>query len=293
MANLPRYRFGAILVAVAAIQAPASAEELRNGGRLMLTNGITSIEGASGGGLTPWAVIAGNETRDGIGPSAHLTAIETNGYDWRSGGVAVGFFNRVELTYARQSLDTNEIGAALGLGENFSLEQDIFGAKVRLFGDVVYDEPLVPQISIGVLHHRNNDENVVAAVGGQSPNGTDYYVSASKLFLSQSIFVNTTFRLTEANQNGLLGFGGDLHDDQSLQFEGSVGYQLSRRLMIGAEYRTKPDNLGFAEENDWTDIFAVFAINRHLTATAAYVDLGSIATSDDQRGVLFSLQGAF
>ena len=63
--------------------------------------------------------------------------------------------------------------------------------------------------------------------------------------------------------------------------------------MIGGEYRTKPDNLSFAKEDDWFDLFAVYAINRNLSVTAAYADLGSVATAVKQRGALFSLQTAF
>ncbi|TAN00662.1 MAG: DUF3034 family protein, partial [Rhodanobacteraceae bacterium] len=32
------------------------------GGKLLLTGGVTSISGAAGGGLTPWAVIGGYGT---------------------------------------------------------------------------------------------------------------------------------------------------------------------------------------------------------------------------------------
>lgn len=284
---------GAAALAIGLAASGARAEPLRQGGKLLLTNGISTIEGASGGGLATWSVIAGNETRDGIGGSIHATVIELEDYGWRSFGGAIGLFDRIELSYARQTLDTNAMGGRLGIGDDYHLDQHVFGAKVRLFGDLVYGDPLVPQVAIGVQHRRNDDEAIVAAVGGRSPNGTDYYISATKLFLSHSLLVNVTARLTNANQAGLLGFGGDRRDSRTLQFEGSLGYQLSRRLVIGAEYRTKPDNLGFAEEEDWMDIFVVYAINRHLTATAAYVDLGSVATSEPQRGVLLSLQAAF
>jgi len=63
--------------------------------------------------------------------------------------------------------------------------------------------------------------------------------------------------------------------------------------VIGGEYRTKPSNLGFARENDWYDLFAAYALNKHLSATVAYVDLGSIATFKDQTGVFLSLQAGF
>ncbi len=273
--------------------AAADAREMRDGGKLLLTNGVTTVEGASGGGLAPWATIAGNETRDGIGLSASATVVEVKSYDYQSGGIALGLFNRVELSYARQNFNTNEIGGALGLGNDYAFNQDVFGAKVRLFGDIVYDNPLIPAVAIGAQYKKNRNGAVVRLLGAKDDDGIDYYASATKLFLSRSILVNATARLTKANQMGLLGFGGDRQGGYTVQFEGSVAYQLSRRFVFGGEYRTKPDNLGVAKEDDWFDAFAAYAVNRHLTATVAYTDLGSIATVPRQRGVFFQLQAAF
>ncbi|MBV2148499.1 DUF3034 family protein [Sphingobium sp. AS12] len=267
------------------------ARPIRNGGKLLLTNGITSLEGASGGGLTPWAVIAGNETSDGIGLSAHGTLVEVKDYDYQSAGVAIGIRDRIELSYTHQDFNTNEIGAALGLGKDFAFSQDIFGAKVRLAGDLVYDR--LPAIAVGVQYKNNNQGAIVRAVGAKSDKGVDYYASVSKLFLSRSILLSGTARLTKANQMGLLGFGGGKQAGHTLQFEGSAAWQLSRRIAIGGEYRRKPDNLNIAREDDWFDAFAAVAISRNVTATIAYADLGSIATVKKQRGVLFQLQTAF
>lgn len=269
------------------------AEELRNGGKLLLTNGITSLEGSSGGGLASWSVVAGNETANGVGASGHVTIVELPDYRLQNHGIAIGLFDQVELSYARQNLDTKSVGAALGLGQGYMISQDIFGAKLRLVGDLVYGDPLLPQIAVGVHHKRNLDGNVTGAVGALGAKGTDYYLSATKLFLSESILANATVRYTNANQAGLLGFGGDLDSDKSIQFEGSLAYQLSQRLVIGGEYRTKPDNLSSAQEDDWFDLFAVYALNRNLTVTAAYTDLGSVATAAQQRGAFVSLQAAF
>ena len=55
----------------------------------------------------------------------------------------------------------------------------------------------------------------------------------------------------------------------------------------------KPDNLRFAREDDAYDLFAAWAVTRNVTLTAAYVDLGSIATSRKQRGLFASLQAGF
>lgn len=272
---------------------PLAAEDLRNGGKLVLTNGITSTDGAAGGGLTPWATIAGNATRDGIGMQASATGVEVRDYDYRSLSVALGVFDRVELSYARQRFDTNRIGGLLGIGNDFAFDQDVYGAKVKLAGDMVYGAPAMPAVAVGVQYKRNLDAPVVAAVGARHRDGVDAYVTASKLILSRSILASVTVRATKANQMGLLGFGGDKRDRHDLQLEGSVAYQISRRLAVGGEYRAKPDNLGFAREDDWVDAFAALAVGRNLTATAAYADLGSIATRPRQRGVLLQLQSAF
>jgi hypothetical protein len=100
-------------------------------------------------------------------------------------------------------------------------------------------------------------------------------------------------RATKANQFGLLGFGGDRHDHYRPQVEGSAGMMLSRRLVVGVEGRSKPSNLGFAREQKAVDAFAAWAVARNVSLTAAYVDLGDIATVRRQRGAFLSLQGSF
>lgn len=273
--------------------APAVAGEARAGGKLLLTNGVATIEGSSGGGVATWALIAGNESADGIGGSVHATAIALPDYGWRSYGAAIGVRDRIELSYARQRLDTRAVGARLGIGRGYTLDQDVFGAKLKLAGDAVYGSPYMPQVAIGVQIKRNRDAPIVAAVGGRSAKGADFYIAATKLLLRQSVMIGTTLRYTKANQNGLLGFGGDAGAKRTIQIESSVGYQFSRRLIAGVEYRSKPENLRFARENDWKTGFVAYALNRHLTATAAYVDLGAIATARHQRGAFLSLQAAF
>lgn len=68
--------------------------------------------------------------------------------------------------------------------------------------------------------------------------------STTKLFLAQGILVNAKLKPTKANQNSLLGFGGALSEDKyRLMPEFSVAYLLSKKVVIGAEYRFKPKNL--------------------------------------------------
>ncbi len=283
-----------VCVLAFAFGADAQAREMVLGGKLPLTRAVTNIEGGTGAGLATWALIAGNETEDGIGASAFYTAIPLSDYDFSAYGAAVGFYNRVEVSYAHQSFDTGSTGAALGIGSGFTFEQDIWGAKVRVLGDVLYDQDSwLPQVAVGVQYKQAEHGALISALGGEDDTGLDVYVSATKIFLDQSLVVNVTVRATDANQFGLLGFGGDQEDDRTAQFEVSAGYMLSDRLLVGAEYRTRPDNLGFAEEDESYDVFAAYAITDNLTLVAGYVDIGSVATFDNQDGAYLSLQIGF
>jgi hypothetical protein len=215
-------------------------------------------------------------------------------YSLRDYGVSVGIFNRVELSYTRQDFDTGATGALLGLGQNFTFSQDVYGAKVRIIGDLVYDQDtLLPQIAAGVQYKVNDKGPIIHAVGGKDSSGADYYIAATKLFLNYNLLVDTTVRFTKANQTGILGFGGDKNNDYQAEFEGSVAYLVDKHFAVGAEYRTKPNNLGFAKEDDWFDVFGAYAINKHLSATIAYANLGDIATIKNQQGVYVSLQAGF
>ena len=260
--------------------------------KLLLTNAVSAVDGASGGGISNWATIAGRQETRGVGVQAHVTAVLLPDFFYQSHGVALGIADRIELSYARQNFDTQDVGAALGIGQGYMLNQDVFGAKVRLFGDVVYGNTMVPQVAVGAQYKRSLDGAVASAVGAAHDEGVDVTLSATKLLLSHSVLVNTTARLTKANQNGLLGFGSVSDDSYAVQFEGAVAYQFSRRFVLGTEFRTKPDNLGLGE-GDWLDVFAAYAPSDNLTVTAAYADLGSIATFTGQRGAFLQAQVAF
>ncbi|MDX2224994.1 MAG: DUF3034 family protein [Rhodospirillaceae bacterium] len=260
----------------------------------MATSGVSQVEGAAGGGLVPWALIAGYGTRDGIGASAHLTHVKVSDFALTTGGVAVGFFDRVELSYARQWFDTGRAGARLGLGEDFTFHQDVVGAKVKLFGDAVFDQDRWwPQVSAGAQYKNADRSNILAALGARSDDGVDLYLAATKLFLAQSLLVNGTVRLTKANQFGILGFGGNRGAGYEPQLETSAALLVSRRLAVGAEFRTKPNNLAFAREQDAFDLFAAYFLNKNLSLTAAYVDLGDVALQGGQKGVYLSIQAGF
>lgn len=279
----------ALLLLLAAAGLPAQAAS----GKLPLTGGVSSIEGAAGGGLTPWAVTGSYATQGQWGATAHATGVKTRDYGLASAGVLLSWNDRVELSFARQDLDTHDNLAPLGL-PGLHLKQDIWGAKLRLLGDAVLDsDRWVPQVAVG-LQAKRSDAGALAptlhgALGARQ-SGTDVYLSATKLFLAQGLLVNGTLRLTQANQNGLLGFGGAQGQGLRVQPEVSVAWLLHRTLAVGAEWRAKPDNLnasvlgaGALKEDDWADVFLAWAPSKHVSVTAAWVDLGRIAPAVQPR----------
>jgi len=285
---------------LALAQASAHAET----DKLLLTGGVTSIDGAAGGGLTPWAVIGSNATEGEVGAAATATVISTRNYAMQVQGALVAFDDRYELSIARQDFSTEATGRALGL-PGLHLKMDVFGAKVRLLGDAVLDsDSWVPQVAAGVEAKQTDSgalKPTLQALGAHT-NGFDYYVSATKLFLAQGILVNGTLRATKANQNGLLGFGGTDRDKYRVEPEFSLAWLAKRTLAFGAEYRRKPDNLNPSllgaglKEDDWYDVFMAWAPTKHVSLTIAYVQLGRIVpavATKKQDGGYASAQFAF
>ena len=286
----------ALLLACAAqAQEAPSARPTLGSGKLLLTGGVTSIDGAAGGGLTPWAVIGSYAAAGEIGATAFVTRASTQDYGLTTVGAAVGLLDRVELSLARQGLDASVVVP------DTTLKLDIVGVKLRVAGDAVLDaDTLMPQVAVGVQFKHLNPG---PAVGGvldavdAKRSGVDVYLSATKLFLAQGVLVNGTLRATRANQNGLLGFGSAEHSGYSLKPELSVAWLLRRNLAVGAEVRFKPNNLAFAgaafEEQAWKDLFVAWAPSKNVSVTLAYVDLGNIVGHDRQTGGYASLQFGF
>lgn len=299
-----------LLAAGAALLGAGTAQAYT--GKLALTGGVSSVEGTAGGGITPWAVIGSQATDGQVGMSAHLSAAKTQDYRLTAAGVTIGIHDRVELSWANQDFDTGSTGTQLGI-PGLHLRQNILGAKWRVAGEAILDsDTLMPQVAVGVQYKSLQSSGLDGTLDalGAKRSGTDVYVSATKLFLAQGLLVNGTLRATQANQNGLLGFGattGGANNRYELQPEISVAYLLRSNLAIGAEYRRMPNKLERAgaalglgnglRADDWKDVFIAWAPTRNLSLTLAYVDLGRIvpATTSNrkQTGTYLSAQMAF
>lgn len=311
----PRNRWIRLAAAVASTLAWGAAQA--DTGKLVLTGGVSSVSGSAGGGLTPWAVIGTQGTEGETGFSGYATRAGTQDYALSSYGVAIGFQERVELSLARQDFDAapafalNGI-APFGVVPGQHIQMDVLGLKVKLAGEAILDaDTWMPQIALGLEHKQVRPGSLQSVLDflGTKTRGTDVYVSATKLLLDKSLLLNGTLRYTNANQNGLLGFGSAApgKNSRSLQPEFSVAYLLRHDLAVGVEYRFKPNNLqalgasaglGAAlREDDWKDVFIAWAPSKNVSLTLAYVDLGRIVpgvTRDRrQTGYYLSAQVAF
>ena len=335
----------AVVLASALFTGTATASY--NDGKVFLTGGVFTTDGAGGGGAVPWATITGYETRDGINGGVGFTYANLPALQLTVFGGAVGFYDRFELSYAQQNLSLNLanldtvalVGELLGLDSlgtdpwNSTLKVDIYGAKLRLFGDAVYiSDSWVPQVSIGGFWKENTTPALVKTLGGAEAEDWEAYIAATKVFFRYSTLVNFTGRYTSANQTGLIGFGycdgaganAECHNDKEFRFEASIAHLLQKNTAIGFEYQQHGGNLdgrsinlagidlssvtGLLDaigiesvgnaltqeaESDWWDIFFAYAPNKNLSFVVAYLMLGNISVAQDQNGFYFSVHATF
>ncbi|MFZ6731126.1 DUF3034 family protein [Undibacterium sp. Ji42W] len=265
-------------------------------GKLLATGGVIQLEGAGGGGLTPWATITGYGSEDSYGVNAHITQVSTQDYRLQTAGIAIGIADKLEM-----SLATQKFTGSLAPLDKLELQQDIVGIKLKVAGDLVTDQDQwQPQVALGAMYKRNHAVKGLEALGitnvkqlgAVDDSGIDYYLSATKLLLDHSLLLNGTLRLSKANQMGLLGFGGDKRNHYQLLPEVSVAYLLNRKLVAGVEYRSKPQNLAVDNEKAYYDAFLAWFPSKSVSLTLAYAHLGDITIFNpkNQRGWYLSLQ---
>lgn len=282
----------ALSVALHAHAEDAPTARFGGHGKLLLTGGVASIDGAAGGGLTPWALTGTYATEGEVGVAAHVTRAVTQDFALTSYGLTAAWNDRLEGSLAAQRFDAGAVVPGT------TLQLAIAGLKWRVAGDAILDsDRWTPQVALGLQYKQVAPGPAVGAVldsVGARRTGVDGYVSATKLLLAQGLLVNLTVRATRANQNGLLGFGSSAHAGYRLQPEGSLAWLLHRTLAIGTEARSQPDNLAFAgnafRENTWKDAFIAWAPSKQASLTLAWVDLGNVVGHPAQHGAYLSLQ---
>lgn len=275
-----------ITALLASIALVFSAAAMANS-KIIATGGTTSIEGSAGGGIVPWAVINGYASSDEWSATSFVSLVGVDDFTLKTFGASLSYDNNWEWSIARQTLGLDTLG-----GE---LRQDILAVKYHLIGELLYTT--LPQISLGVQYKKHRDFSLPQAVGALDDSGVDFYLSATKVLFNQfagrNLLLNATVRATKANQTGLLGFGSLHNNNYNIMLEGSAVVLLNYNVAIGTEFKQKPNTLNFADEQHWRDVFIAWFINKHVSLTAGYVDLGSIAGLTNQQGYYLSVEGAW
>lgn len=271
-----------LLVLGLAVQASASA----SGSGLLGTGGATSIEGG-GGGIIPWATLNGYAEDREVSLTGSFSLVHLDDFDLRVLGASVNYRNRLELSVADQRLQLSTLGG--------DIRQQVFGAKLRLGGDLIYGT--VPQIALGVQYKRNRDFAVPGLLQAARDDDFEAWLGVARAWLDgpfhRTWLIAANARATRANQTGLLGFGGDDGDSHEIVLEGALVMFLNRSMALGVEYRQKPDNLSAVNEDDWMDVFFAWFPNKSLSLVAGWTRLGDIAGFTSQDGPYFSVELAF
>lgn len=264
------------------------------------------LEGAGGGGLNPWALIA-NGGKNLVTPAAFGTYGTTRNYNIYSVGANFSIKNYAEIYFDHQYLSLpNSLSNVVGTN---SSEQSIVGGKLQVY----QGNGVIPAVAVGLNAHFVND--TIPDELGASSQGVDFYAAATGIypFMGSKLLVDGTLWATKANYMGLLGFGGQGHNGYTIQEGVSVGYFLAKDVMLGAEWRSFPtDNLGAAQasmqasypgadlkQSDWYDGFIAYMPNHHLSVVAAFVSLGNmvnlpkVSNNSNQNGFYLNVNASF
>ena len=288
------------------------------------------IEGAGGGGLNPWALIANGSTKHIVTPSVFGTFGTTPHYDLYSVGANLSISKYAEVYYAHQYMGLPEsMTNALNFGVNppssykgspflpsnvtdlNSVEQDIIGGKLQVYPG----SGLIPAVAVGMNYHMTSAPLPLAMTA--HANGADYYVTGTGIYplFNSHIILNADVYITRSNYLGLLGQGGMGHRNYTAQGGASVGYFVAKDVVVGAEWRSFPgNNLAAAQaylqqkmsdpgvnlkQSDWYDGFVAYMPNPKFSVVGAILDLGNMANlpgysnNANQNGFYLSMNAAF
>ena len=292
------------------------------GSRLLASGGVSSVEGAAGGGITPWALIAGYGSNEEINATANIQHLQAGEYQLHSYGAAVGFYDRFEFSLQQQNLDvssatmtnvfnflSNGPTPAL-IAPSTQIEQTIIGGKLKVYGDALFSEnPYIPQVSVGFQYKKNQsfdsslalydgavpipNTGIPALLGATQDSGIDYYISASNVLLGafdgNNVLYNLTARLSKANTLGLLGFESADDNSYALEMAASFAVFTGRHTLIGMEIRQQTDRLsGLAKADTISDFFVSYLPSKEWSITAALVNLGNLPLQPKSKGFYLS-----
>ena len=263
-----------IMASTAFAGAPLPLHSLEGSGGILLTNSAYLVNPSEDG--KTFGLPSVGATYVNLGSGRHLeayTMTETLG-------------GRVELGYGFMRLDIGDLSSALSIPEH-SVQVHNLNARVLLVKEGDFGQSWMPALTLGVHYkHNSNVDDIDRRLAGTLTNvgivddkGVDVTLYATKLFTAtpRPLLVNVGLRSTEAVHAGLLGFT----DNRKTVVEGNFGVLVLDNLVVGAEYRQKPDEYtsipGLIEgEDDWWDVFVTYIVDDQMTVSVAYAHLGSV-----------------
>lgn len=231
-------------------------------------------------------------------PSVGVTyANIDNGRHLEAFTVSETLWGRFELGYSLNHLGLGDlprdIRAATGVNTiDDSVCLHNFNARLQLLKEGDFKKSWMPALTLGLHYKKNEDTDAIDQrlggafndIGIKDNDGVDVTLFASKMIksLPRPLMLNAGVRSTEAAQIGLLGFT----DERETVFEGNFGVLALDNLVIGGEYRYKPDEYDkipglIAEEDDWWDGYITYIANDHLTMSIAYIHFGDLLNHED------------
>jgi hypothetical protein len=256
---------------------------------------LHSVEGSGGILLTNSAYLVNPSEDDkafGL-PSVGATYVNLgNGRHLEAYTMTETLWGRLELGYSLERFDLGDLPWDLETATGIDIHEDSvdlhnLNARVLLLKEGDFGQSWLPALTLGVHYKQNsNIEDIdrrllgtLESAGIKDEDGVDVTLYATRLItsLARPLLINVGLRSTEAAHTGLLGFT----DDRKTVFEANFGVLVLDNLVIGGEYRQKPDEYtripGLIEdEDDWWDVFVTYVVNDHMTVSAAYAHLGDV-----------------
>ncbi|MDR4506354.1 MAG: DUF3034 family protein [Candidatus Scalindua sp.] len=259
---------------------PLPLQNIEGFGGILITGSAYLINPSEEGRV--FGLPAGGVTYANIGHGRHMEAFTVSETLW----------GRLEFGYSLNHLDLGDLPRDIRAGTGIDTIEDSiymhnFNTRFQILKEGDFKKSWMPALTLGLHYKNNNDSEVIDrrlqgglnAIGIKDDDGVDVTLYASKMITSlpRPLMINVGVRSTEAAQIGLLGFT----ENRKTVFEGNFGVLALDNLVIGGEYRQKPDQYDkipglIAEEDDWWDGFITYIANDHLTMSIAYMHFGDL-----------------
>ena len=254
-----------------------------------------TIEGYGGGAITPMAYLVNPTPVNGVfgAPAFALSYVNLGEKNLDALTVSETLFNRLELSFGADRLGLGKLPSAIRTATTVDIgHSDVWLYNLNARYLLVKEGADVPAVTAGIhFKHNSAIEDIntklggaLAGIGLDSGSGTDFTLTATKLFANvggHPLITSIGLRESKAANLGFLGFG----DSYKLSFEGNIAYLPANNILLAYEIRQKKSPLGqipglVGDEDTWHAIDASYILNNHSTLVAGYGRFGTLANSE-------------